>query len=174
MPIGIETATFIKLLIKADFSSEATICMSVLEFCLGPLICYHWACVMKKQTIMQTQHTVLARLLHLFDIISSMTTNIKVKIRRAPTLLLIKVHTYLKYSVPCSKHMYKNSGEIFRRRCNIPANTGHCPCVGSMLGNRLRRWPNIEPTHGQCPVFAGIQSQARQQFCNAEADSSKN
>ena len=36
-----------------------------------------------------------------------------------------------------------------------PANTGHCPCVGSMLAHRLRRWPNIEPTHGQCPVFAG-------------------
>ena len=42
-------------------------------------------------------------------------------------------------------------------RLNIlyPANTGHCPCVGSMLAHRLRRWPNIEPTHGQCPVFAG-------------------
>ena len=24
-----------------------------------------------------------------------------------------------------------------------------------MLVHRLRRWPNIEPTHGQCPVFAG-------------------
>ena len=36
-----------------------------------------------------------------------------------------------------------------------PANTGHCPCVGSMLTHRLRRFPNIEPTHGQCPVFAG-------------------
>ena len=24
-----------------------------------------------------------------------------------------------------------------------------------MLAHRLRRWPNIEPTHGQCPVFAG-------------------
>ena len=26
--------------------------------------------------------------------------------------------------------------------------------VGSMLAHRLRRWPNIEPTMGQCPVFA--------------------
>ena len=38
---------------------------------------------------------------------------------------------------------------------NTPANAGHCPCVGSMLAHRLRRWPNIEPTHGQCPVFSG-------------------
>ena len=38
----------------------------------------------------------------------------------------------------------------------IPANTGHCSCVGSMLGQRRRRWTNIEPTHEQCPVFAGM------------------
>ena len=38
----------------------------------------------------------------------------------------------------------------------IPANTGHCPCVVSMLAQRRRRWANIEPTHGQCLVFAGI------------------
>ena len=25
-----------------------------------------------------------------------------------------------------------------------------------MLAHRLRRWPNIEPTHGQCPVFTGF------------------
>ena len=36
-----------------------------------------------------------------------------------------------------------------------PANTGHCRCVGSMLAQRRRRWANIEPTHGQCSVFAG-------------------
>ena len=35
------------------------------------------------------------------------------------------------------------------------SNTGHSPYVGSMLAHRLRRWPNIEPTHGQCFVFAG-------------------
>ena len=39
---------------------------------------------------------------------------------------------------------------------NIPANTVHCPIVGSMLVHRQRRWPNIEPTMGQCTVFAGI------------------
>ena len=25
--------------------------------------------------------------------------------------------------------------------------------VGPMLGHRLRRWPNIEPTFGECVVF---------------------
>ena len=28
--------------------------------------------------------------------------------------------------------------------------------AGSMLAHRLRRWPNIEPTYGQCPMFAGL------------------
>ena len=46
-----------------------------------------------------------------------------------------------------------------------PASTGHRPCAGAMLGQRRRRWPtlgqlhrqwpNIEPTLGQCLVFAG-------------------
>ena len=36
-----------------------------------------------------------------------------------------------------------------------PTNTGHCPCVGSMLGQRRRWWASIDPTHGQYPVFAG-------------------
>ena len=35
-----------------------------------------------------------------------------------------------------------------------PSKHGTLP--GSMLAHRLRRWPNIEPTHGQCPVFAGL------------------
>ena len=38
-----------------------------------------------------------------------------------------------------------------------PANIRHWPCVDSMLAHRLWRWPNIEPTHGQCPVFAGME-----------------
>ena len=29
---------------------------------------------------------------------------------------------------------------------DIPANTRHRPNVGPMLGQRLRRWPNIGPT----------------------------
>ena len=28
-----------------------------------------------------------------------------------------------------------------------------------MLAHRLRRRPNIEPTDGRCPVFAGMESQ---------------
>ena len=37
----------------------------------------------------------------------------------------------------------------------MPANTGRWTSVGSMLGHRLRRWPNIEPTLVR-PVFAGM------------------
>ena len=36
-----------------------------------------------------------------------------------------------------------------------PENTGHSPNALSMLGQRLRRWPNIETALGECPVFAG-------------------
>ena len=47
--------------------------------------------------------------------------------------------------------------EINRSSASLfPANTGHCPCVGSMLGQRRRRWASIEPPHGQCPVFTGL------------------
>ena len=34
--------------------------------------------------------------------------------------------------------------------------TIHCTNVGSMLGQRLQRWPNIVPTLVQCIVFAGF------------------
>ena len=37
---------------------------------------------------------------------------------------------------------------------HIPANTRPCPIVGSMLGQRRRRWSNFEPTMGQWLVFA--------------------
>ena len=36
-----------------------------------------------------------------------------------------------------------------------PANTGHSPNNVSMLGQRRRRWANIETTLGECPVFPG-------------------
>ena len=39
-----------------------------------------------------------------------------------------------------------------------PANTVQCPIVGSMLGQRRRRWTNIETALGQCLVFAGESS----------------
>ena len=35
------------------------------------------------------------------------------------------------------------------------ANTGHSPNAVSMLGQRRRRWANIETALGECPVFAG-------------------
>ena len=38
----------------------------------------------------------------------------------------------------------------------IPANRKHSHKVGSMLAHRLRRWSNIEPTLGECLVFAGM------------------
>ena len=36
-----------------------------------------------------------------------------------------------------------------------PENTRHWAIVGSMLGQRRRRWTNIEPTMAECLVFAG-------------------
>ena len=38
----------------------------------------------------------------------------------------------------------------------LPANTEHRPCAGSMLGQRCRRWPNIEPAQVQYPAFSGL------------------
>ena len=38
----------------------------------------------------------------------------------------------------------------------FPANTIHSPIVGSMLGQRRRRWPSIEPALSECLVFAGL------------------
>ena len=42
------------------------------------------------------------------------------------------------------------------RRTYIPANQKYCPIVGSMLVHRLRRWPYIEATIGDCLWFVGI------------------
>ena len=36
-----------------------------------------------------------------------------------------------------------------------PANTDHSPNAVSMLGQRQRRWTNIETAVGECSVFAG-------------------
>ena len=41
--------------------------------------------------------------------------------------------------------------------CMCRANTKHSPEFGTMLGQRLRRWPNIVPVLGECLVFAGVQ-----------------
>ena len=37
-----------------------------------------------------------------------------------------------------------------------PVKTRHPPNVGSMLGQRLRRWPNIKPAMGRSLVLTGI------------------
>ena len=42
---------------------------------------------------------------------------------------------------------------------SYPANTGYSHNAVSMLAHRLRRWPNIETTLGEWPVFAGISYQ---------------
>ena len=53
------------------------------------------------------------------------------------------------------------SGSGRRKKCRYftiikttPARTRHWPNVVSMLGHRLRRWPSIETTKGQCLVLA--------------------
>ena len=41
---------------------------------------------------------------------------------------------------------------------NDEANTRHSPNVVLMLGQRRRRWPNIETAWGECLMFAGVQA----------------
>ena len=45
--------------------------------------------------------------------------------------------------------------DTIKKNVMNPANTRHGPNVGSMLGQRRRRWPNIDSTLGRCLVFAG-------------------
>ena len=40
-------------------------------------------------------------------------------------------------------------------------NERHSPIAGSMLGQRLRRWPNIEQTMAQCLVIAAYKEDER-------------
>ena len=42
-----------------------------------------------------------------------------------------------------------------------PADTSHLSNVESMLGQRRRWWPSIDPTLGQCLVLAGISRQQK-------------
>ena len=48
----------------------------------------------------------------------------------------------------------------------FPANTGHSPNAASMLGQRRRRWPNIEAALGEWPVFAGLVPKKNKTFEN--------
>ena len=45
---------------------------------------------------------------------------------------------------------------LFRHQ-DFPANTGHSLNAVSMLGQRRRRWANIETVLSECPVFSGLQ-----------------
>ena len=39
----------------------------------------------------------------------------------------------------------------------VHTNYWHClPCAGVMVGQRLRRWPNIKPTQGQVLEYSGL------------------
>ena len=63
-------------------------------------------------------------------------------------------------------------GQRRRRWVNIEPTHGQCETrdiayVLVVLAHRLRRWPNIEPTHGQCPVFAGPLLKRIYQRCRA-------
>ena len=59
-----------------------------------------------------------------------------------------------------TRHVYKDTlgaGRILAcqlRYCGCTENTRHRTNAGLMLGNRLRRWPNIIPAMVGCLVFA--------------------
>ena len=50
---------------------------------------------------------------------------------------------------------------LFGWYLHIPANTGHSLNAVLMLGQRWRRWANIETYLSECPVFAGIGPRGR-------------
>ena len=39
---------------------------------------------------------------------------------------------------------------------SLPVVSTRCPCLGSMLGQRLRRWPSIEPMQGHPPCWVSV------------------
>ena len=77
--------------------------------------------------------------------------------------LLIKI--YLQYlwhwdQVRRGMYRYINKARNMYRAAvvtYIPVNTRRSSTVGSMLGQRLRRWPSIEPTIGERLVFSAIE-----------------
>ena len=58
----------------------------------------------------------------------------------------------------------------YQPKYRIPAKTRHWTNVGSMLGRRRRRRANIEPTFGQCLVFAGMRYSSHTLFLLLGAD----
>ena len=54
--------------------------------------------------------------------------------------------------------MWTGAGQlpVTKKLASTPSvNTRHSPKVISILDQRRRRWANIEPTWGECRVFAG-------------------
>ena len=58
--------------------------------------------------------------------------------------------------MPVIKYKRRMESCVRDRPTIFPVNTIHQPNVGSMLGQRRRRWPNIEPTLDQCIVLIGL------------------
>ena len=58
-----------------------------------------------------------------------------------------------KLSMPLAQH-YSNTGSAVYLAAAPQANTCHLPNTVSMLAQYLWRWPNIETTLDDCPVFA--------------------
>ena len=59
-------------------------------------------------------------------------------------MVLSLTTTYKLCGVVCNREQYGN-----------PANTGYSPNAVSMLGQRRRRWANIETALGEFPMFDG-------------------
>ena len=84
--------------------------------------------------------------------------------RPRPTLPPPLTHTPPDPALPIwrTQKRWTNVGSMSGQRFNIgsslhvnyPANTIHRPNVGTMLGQRRRRWTNIVPALGWCIVFA--------------------
>ena len=97
-----------------------------------------------------------------------MTWNFVVCWRASCTVLHVEVCTcslllgcwcrspHLPVYVPTVYTPHRGGGGLLSR-C-IPSNmsnTSHWPIAVSMLGHRLRRWPNIEPAMGECLMVTG-------------------
>ena len=59
-------------------------------------------------------------------------------------------------SIPCCISLAGGGPTVDKHRANFPADTKRSANVVSMLGHRLRRWPNIETTLDERHVFAEV------------------
>ena len=58
-------------------------------------------------------------------------------------------------NVGCSHIRGMNRLRLKWGQCVHPKNTRHSPNEGTVVAHRLRRWPSIVPTLGECLVLAG-------------------